>query len=57
MAPRRLRAADPQLGTALLTARRTAATDPAAFLEHAGQVLDQVGGPLREGYYRPWQAS
>jgi hypothetical protein len=46
---RRLRAADPELGDALL--RGYQAGDPAPV---ARRVLDLVGGPLREGYRRVW---
>ncbi|MYW68229.1 nucleotidyltransferase domain-containing protein [Streptomyces sp. SID8379] len=50
--PRRLLAADPQLGEALLTGRLAVAErgDPEPLAAAAEKVLDLVGGPLREGY-------
>lgn len=55
--PRRLREADPRLGEALLGGHlRVGATgDPAALARAASEVLDLVGGPLREGYRRTWR--
>lgn len=55
--PRRLREADPERGGALLAGHRElcATGDPAGLAEAAGQVLDLVGGPLREGYRRTWR--
>ncbi|EDY46429.2 nucleotidyltransferase domain-containing protein [Streptomyces sp. SPB074] len=57
--PRRLRAADPERGTALLDAHlRLCADDEAApLVEAGGAVLDLVGGPLREGYRRVWEGT
>ncbi|GGY11696.1 nucleotidyltransferase domain-containing protein [Streptomyces tanashiensis] len=54
--PRRLLAADPELGDALLGGhlRLCVTGDPAPFAEAAASVLDLVGGPLREGYRRTW---
>ncbi|MGW2549538.1 nucleotidyltransferase domain-containing protein [Streptomyces sp. NPDC001635] len=54
--PRRLTAADPVLGRALLEARLTVAehADPAPLRAAAYEVLALVGGPLREGYHRTW---
>lgn len=50
--PRRLLAADPVLGAALLSGHRTVAeqADPGPLAAAAGKVLELVGGPLREGY-------
>ncbi|MEU6395184.1 nucleotidyltransferase domain-containing protein [Streptomyces sp. NPDC046939] len=50
--PRRLLAADPVLGAALLSGHRTVAehADPAPLAAAAENVLELVGGPLREGY-------
>ncbi|MFD9304718.1 nucleotidyltransferase domain-containing protein [Streptomyces sp. NPDC060048] len=55
--PRRLLEADGQLGAALLDGhRRVCGTgDAAALTGAASQVLDLVGGPLREGYRRTWR--
>ncbi|MFF2143496.1 nucleotidyltransferase domain-containing protein [Kitasatospora sp. NPDC058190] len=54
---RRLLAADPERGTALLDAyaRLGTSQDPAPLVEAASAILDLVGGPLREGYHRAWQ--
>ncbi|MDK1472170.1 nucleotidyltransferase domain-containing protein [Streptomyces sp. 549] len=50
--PRRLRAADPALAPALLDGHLAVAerADPGPLVTAAGQVLDLLGGPLREGY-------
>ncbi|MFK0255087.1 nucleotidyltransferase domain-containing protein [Streptomyces sp. NPDC090445] len=55
--PRRLLAADPELGGALLEGHRRlcASGDPAGLAEAATAVLGLVGGPLREGYRREWR--
>ncbi|MFE4638903.1 nucleotidyltransferase domain-containing protein [Streptomyces sp. NPDC056773] len=55
--PRRLREADPELGSALLDGhlRACATGDVAALAGAASEVLDLVGGPLREGYRRTWR--
>ncbi|MET9882118.1 nucleotidyltransferase domain-containing protein [Streptomyces sp. NPDC006430] len=55
--PRRLREADGVRGAALLEGhlRLCGSGNPAALIEAASQVLDLVGGPLREGYRRVWQ--
>ncbi|MFF5426655.1 MULTISPECIES: nucleotidyltransferase domain-containing protein [unclassified Streptomyces] len=57
--PRRLTAADPKRGGALLDghARLCAADDPAPLTAAATDVLALVGGPLREGYRRTWRGS
>ncbi|WJV50814.1 nucleotidyltransferase domain-containing protein [Streptomyces flavofungini] len=54
--PRRLLEADPVLGAALLRGHRTVAerADPAPLAAAARQVLDLLGGPLREGYAHRW---
>ncbi|MET8331407.1 nucleotidyltransferase domain-containing protein [Streptomyces sp. NPDC005181] len=55
--PRRLLSADPELGKALLDGHRTVAEqrDPAPLAAAAEQVLNLLGGPLREGYtQREW---
>ncbi|MEU5214500.1 nucleotidyltransferase domain-containing protein [Streptomyces sp. NPDC020742] len=54
--PRRLLAADPQRGRALLDGHRTVAErgDPAPLATAVHQVLDLLGGPLREGYTQRW---
>ncbi|MCK1796678.1 nucleotidyltransferase domain-containing protein [Streptomyces sp. XM4193] len=54
--PRRLLAADPARGGALLSGHRVLAerADPAPLLEAAHELLDLVGGPLREGYRHTW---
>ncbi|MFI0240917.1 nucleotidyltransferase domain-containing protein [Streptomyces sp. NPDC016845] len=53
--PRRLLAADPALGAALLSGHRTVAehADPGPLAAAAEKVLELVGGPLREGYVEP----
>ncbi|MFB4425966.1 nucleotidyltransferase domain-containing protein [Streptomyces sp. QL37] len=50
--PRRLRAADPDLGRHLLDGHLVLArqADPTALTASAVRVLDLTGGPLREGY-------
>ncbi|MEX0173036.1 nucleotidyltransferase domain-containing protein [Streptomyces sp. LMG1-1-1.1] len=54
--PRRLLAADPDLGAALLDGHLSlcASGDPAPLADAASTVLGLVGGPLREGYRRTW---
>lgn len=54
--PRRLLAADPDLGARLLAAHRTLGEtgDPAALLAAAGAALALAGGPLSAGYRRDW---
>ncbi|MFI5764601.1 nucleotidyltransferase domain-containing protein [Streptomyces sp. NPDC051563] len=54
--PRRLEEADPRLGKALLDGHLhvCATGDPAGLAAAASEVLDLVGGPLREGYRRTW---
>lgn len=55
--PRRLVAADPVLGNALLAGHRAVAehADPDPLSAAAGELLELVGGPLREGYSHRWQ--
>ncbi|MFD5149104.1 nucleotidyltransferase domain-containing protein [Streptomyces sp. NPDC058401] len=55
--PRRLREADPGLGQDLLDGHLgvCATGDPARLAAAAREVLDLVGGPLREGYRRTWR--
>ncbi|WP_420035099.1 nucleotidyltransferase domain-containing protein [Streptomyces sp. cg28] len=55
--PRRLLAADPRLGEALLHGHRTVAErgDPAPLAAAVAEVLELVGGPLREGYVQPFR--
>ncbi|MFJ3272498.1 nucleotidyltransferase domain-containing protein [Streptomyces sp. NPDC086776] len=50
--PRRLLGADPALGRALLDGHRTVAehSNPAPLAAAAAQVLNLLGGPLRDGY-------
>ncbi|MFE2158957.1 nucleotidyltransferase domain-containing protein [Streptomyces lydicus] len=50
--PRRLLSADPALGRALLNGHQRVAErgDTASLAAAAEQVLDLIGGPLREGY-------
>lgn len=57
--PRRLLAADPVLGRALLDGQLAVAerADPAPLATAARGVLDLVGGPLREGYSRTWKGA
>ncbi|MDQ0994069.1 nucleotidyltransferase domain-containing protein [Streptomyces sp. V3I7] len=54
--PRRLLEADPVRGKALLEGHLAVAAqaDPAPLAAAAEQVLDLLGGPLREGYVQPW---
>ncbi|GHC78354.1 nucleotidyltransferase domain-containing protein [Streptomyces flavofungini] len=55
--PRRLLDADPVLGRALLDGRRAVAehADPGPLAAATEQVLDLLGGPLREGYAHRWK--
>ncbi|MFE7312583.1 nucleotidyltransferase domain-containing protein [Streptomyces sp. NPDC057555] len=55
--PRRLLSADPARGKALLDGHRAVAehADPAPLAAAAEQVLDLLGGPLREGYVHRWR--
>ncbi|MFB8139479.1 nucleotidyltransferase domain-containing protein [Streptomyces parvus] len=55
--PRRLVAADPELGNALLDGYLAVAerADPVPLAAAAQEVLEGVGGPLREGYAHRWQ--
>ncbi|MCX5209973.1 nucleotidyltransferase domain-containing protein [Kitasatospora sp. NBC_00240] len=55
--PRRLLAADPERGGALLEGHRRlcASGEHAALAAAAAEILDLVGGPLREGYRRTWR--
>nr|WP_055492578.1 nucleotidyltransferase domain-containing protein [Streptomyces sp. TP-A0356] len=57
--PRRLRDADPALGRALLDARLTVAehADPAPLSAAAHEILNLLGGPLREGHSRIWNGA
>ncbi|MER6121564.1 nucleotidyltransferase domain-containing protein [Streptomyces sp. NPDC001795] len=57
--PRRLVAADPVLGRALLDARLTVVehADPAPLTAVAYEILDLLGGPLREGHSRIWHGA
>ncbi|GAA1979704.1 nucleotidyltransferase domain-containing protein [Kitasatospora viridis] len=57
--PRRLLAADPQLGAALLEGhRRLCEThSPTPLADAATAVLDLVGGPLCAGYRRTWSGT
>ncbi|MEU8786673.1 nucleotidyltransferase domain-containing protein [Streptomyces sp. NPDC048637] len=54
--PRRLLSADPERGRALLDGHQAVAEhgDPAPLAAAAEQVLDLLGGPLREGYTQRW---
>ncbi|MEU4507128.1 nucleotidyltransferase domain-containing protein [Streptomyces sp. NPDC024089] len=56
--PRRLVAADPVLGTALLDGHQAVAerADPTPLTVAVKGLLDLIGGPLREGYSHRWQA-
>lgn len=55
--PRRLLDADPVLGKALLDGHRAVAeqADPHPLAAAAEQVLDLLGGPVREGYAHHWK--
>jgi hypothetical protein len=55
--PRRLVAADPDLGTALLDGYQAVAerADPTRLAATVTELLDLIGGPLREGYSHRWQ--
>uniref|UniRef100_A0AAU2K246 Nucleotidyltransferase domain-containing protein n=1 Tax=Streptomyces sp. NBC_00049 TaxID=2903617 RepID=A0AAU2K246_9ACTN len=55
--PRRLLEADAQRGAALLEGHLhlCGSGDPAPLAEAVSEVLDLVGGPLREGYRRTWR--
>ncbi|MFJ9851119.1 nucleotidyltransferase domain-containing protein [Streptomyces sp. NPDC101150] len=54
--PRRLLGADPIRGKALLEGHQAVAerADPAPLATAVQQVLDLLGGPLREGYTQHW---
>ncbi|GAA3827678.1 nucleotidyltransferase domain-containing protein [Streptomyces phyllanthi] len=54
--PRRLLTADPTRGRALLDGHRAVAerADPALLAAVVEQVLDLMGGPVREGYSHSW---
>jgi predicted nucleotidyltransferase len=54
--PRRLKAADPVLGRALLEAHLALAehADRTPLITTAYEILDLVGGPFREGYSAVW---
>ncbi|MFE1172822.1 nucleotidyltransferase domain-containing protein [Streptomyces sp. NPDC058773] len=54
--PRRLLSADPERGKALLDGHQVVAErgDPAPLAAAVGQLLDLLGGPLREGYTQYW---
>jgi predicted nucleotidyltransferase len=55
--PRRLLSADPVRGKALLDGHQAVAehANPAPLAAAAEQVLDLLGGPLREGYAHRWR--
>lgn len=55
--PRRLLSADPARGKALLDGHQAVAerADPAPLAAAAEQVLDLLGGPLRDGYTLRWR--
>ncbi|MFF0190556.1 nucleotidyltransferase domain-containing protein [Streptomyces sp. NPDC005244] len=55
--PRRLLSADPVLGKALLDGHQAVAqhADAMPLATAVKQSLDLLGGPLREGYARPWR--
>ncbi|MER5382059.1 nucleotidyltransferase domain-containing protein [Streptomyces sp. NPDC002688] len=57
--PRRLVAADPDLGTALLDGHQTVAeqADPTPLAAAVKELLELIGGPLREGYSHRWQTT
>ncbi|MEV7013569.1 hypothetical protein [Streptosporangium sp. NPDC051022] len=54
--PRRLLEADAHRGAALLEGHLhlCESGDPALMIDAASEILDLVGGPLREGYRRTW---
>ncbi|WP_432144437.1 nucleotidyltransferase domain-containing protein [Streptomyces sp. bgisy084] len=54
--PRRLLSADPVRGRALLDGHKAVAEhgDPAPLAAAAAELLDLLGGPLREGYTQRW---
>ncbi|WP_329388707.1 nucleotidyltransferase domain-containing protein [Streptomyces sp. NBC_01351] len=54
--PRRLREADARRGGALLEGHLhlCESGDPGPMLDAVSEILDLVGGPLREGYRRTW---
>lgn len=56
--PRRLLAADPDLGQALLDGHLAVAelADPVPLTAAAKELLEAIGGPLREGYAHRWEA-
>jgi predicted nucleotidyltransferase len=56
--PRRLLSADPQRGRCLLDGHQAVAehADVVPLATAVEQVLDLLGGPLREGYSHRWQA-
>ncbi|NUW02031.1 nucleotidyltransferase domain-containing protein [Streptomyces sp. CAI 127] len=56
--PRRLMSADPDRGAALLDGYLDVAerADPTRLVATIGELLDLIGGPLREGYSHRWQA-
>jgi hypothetical protein len=55
--PRRLLAADPDRGAALLRGhvRLCESGDATQLIDAASRVMELVGGPLREGYRRTWE--
>lgn len=55
--PRRLLEADDQRGTALLEGHLhlCESGDPTPMMDAVSEILDLVGGPLREGYRRTWR--
>lgn len=55
--PRRLLAADPALGKALLDGHQAVAehADPQPLAAAVKQALDLLGGPLLDGYSHPWR--
>ncbi len=57
--PRRLLAADAERGAALLEGHLSLCEsgNPVRLIHAASEILDLVGGPLREGYRRTWLAS
>ncbi|MEU9305114.1 nucleotidyltransferase domain-containing protein [Streptomyces sp. NPDC048269] len=57
--PRRLLEADARLGAALLEGHLSLCEsgDPSPMTGAASEVLDLVGGPVREGYRRTWRGS